>query len=176
MLKKHWLIILLAFVLPLVAVFAWWGGFNRVEISEAERGPYRFAYLDHTGDYARLPETQARVRALMAQQNLAAGAAITVLLDDPRKVARSQLRARTGYLIGPGVQPAAPLLLGEIPARRVLVARVRAAALLAPSKAYQALHDHLAMQNGDIRMPTVEIYDSPPEVYRVGELSVEMER
>ncbi|MEO1767860.1 GyrI-like domain-containing protein [Thiobacter aerophilum] len=176
MLKKNWLIILLAFVLPLIAVFAWWGGFNSVEISEAERGPYRFAYLEHTGDYARLPETQARVRALMAQQNLARGAAITVLLDDPRTVPKNQLRARTGYLIAPSAQPATPLRLGEIPTRRVLVARVRAAALLAPSKAYQALHDHLAAQHTDIRMPTVEIYDSPPEVYRIGELSVEMER
>lgn len=176
MFKKHWLAILLAFVLPLVAIFAWWGGFNRVEIVEAERGPYRFAYLDHQGDYSKLPETQARVRALMDAQGLARGPSITVLLDDPRKVAPGQRRARTGYLVQPGVTVRVPLKLGEIPLRRVLVARVRAAALLAPSKAYQALHDHLAAQGGEIRMPTVEIYDSPAEIYRMGEMSVEMER
>lgn len=174
--KKHWLIVLIAFVLPLVLVFAWWGGFSRVEIIEAERGPYRFVYLDHRGDFSKLPETQARVRALLAEQKIGHGAAITVLLDDPRKVPSRDLRARTGYLVGPGIEVREPLKLGEIPRRPVLVAKVRAAALLAPSKAYQALYEYLKARQRDIRMPTVEIYDSPPEVYRVGELSVEMER
>lgn len=176
MLKKHWLVILLAFVLPLLGVFAWWGGFSRVHIGEAERGPYHFAYLEHQGDLSRLPQTQARVRALLDEQKLARGASITVLLTDPRKVQRGEVKAQTGYLIAPTAAVQSPLKRGEIPARRVLVARVRAAALLAPSKAYQALYEHLAAQGMDIRMPTVEIYDSPPEIYRVGELSVEMER
>lgn len=176
MLRKHWLAILLAFVLPLIAVFAWWGGFNRVEILEAERGPYRYVYLDHRGDYAKLPETQQRVRTLMDEQKIPRGPSITVLLDDPRRVPPGERRARTGYLVQGDVAVRDPLKLGEIPARRVLVARVRAAALLAPSKAYQALHDHLSAQGGSIVMPTVEIYDSPPEIYRMGEMSVEMER
>jgi len=174
--KKHWLAILVAFVIPLIAVFGWWGGFNSVTITEAQRGPYRFAYLAHQGDYSKLPETQSKVRRALDGQKIGRGAAITVLLDDPRKVQRSQLRAQTGYLIDPAAQVAEPLKIGTIPTRPVLVARVRAAALLAPSKAYQALHDHLQTRQMEIRMPTVEIYDSPAEVYRVGELSVEMGR
>jgi DNA gyrase inhibitor GyrI len=176
LLKKHWLSILLAFVVPLIAVFWWWGGFNTVTIMEAERGPYRFAYLEHQGDYAKLPEIQHQVRRALEQQHIAPGAAITVLLDDPRKVARNQLRAQTGYLVGPSVNVDGDLKMGTIPARRVLVAHVHATAMLAPSKAYQALHEYLGQQQMDIKMPTVEIYDTPPEIYRVGELSVEMER
>jgi effector-binding domain-containing protein len=98
------------------------------------------------------------------------------LLDDPRKVERSQLRARTGYLIDPSAQVGDKVRVGTIPVRPVLAAQVHAAALLAPSKAYQALHDYLKARQLEIKMPTVEIYDSPAEVYRVGELTVEMER
>lgn len=174
--KKQWLIIVLAFLLPLFGVFAWWGGFNRVEITEAQAGPYRYVYLEHTGDYGNLPKTQARVRALMEEQKIPRGASITVLLDDPRKVPRDRLRARTGYLVGPGVMAQEPLRLGEIPRRPVLVASVRAAALLAPSKAYQALHEYLQQRRRELVMPTVEIYESPSEIYRMGVMQVEMER
>jgi DNA gyrase inhibitor GyrI len=174
--KKHWLSILVAFVIPLVAVFGWWGGFSTVSITEAQRGPYRFAYLEHQGELSKLPQTQRKVREALAAQHVASGASITVLFDDPRKVARTELRAQTGYLLDATAQVSEPLKLGTIPARPVLVAEVRAAALLAPSKAYQALHDHLKARQSEIRMPTVEIYDSPAEVYRVGTLSVEMGR
>lgn len=176
MLKKHWLSILVAFVLPLAAVFWWWGGFSAVSITEAQRGPYRFAYLDHQGDFSKLPETQRKVRQLLDQQHVSAGATITILLDDPRKTERKNLRAQTGYLLDASAAVAEPLKVGTIPARPVLLAEVRAAALLAPSKAYQALHDHLKARQSEIRMPTVEIYDSPAEIHRVGVLSVEMER
>lgn len=176
MLKKHWLAILVAFVVPLVTVFWWWGGFSSVTIMEAQRGPYRFAYLDHRGDYSKLPETEYKVRQSLDAQGIRYGSAITVLLDDPRKTQRSQLRAQTGYLIDSSVPVGAPLKVGTIPARPVLVAQVHAAALLAPSKAYQALYEYLKQRRLEIRMPTVEIYDSPTEIYRVGGLSVEMER
>jgi DNA gyrase inhibitor GyrI len=176
LLKKHWLAILLAFVVPLLAVFWWWGGFNSVSITEAQRGPYRFAYLDHQGDYSKLPETEGRVRRALDEQGIRRGAAITVLLDDPRKVQRSELRAQTGYLVDPAAAVNPPLKVGVIPARPVLVAQVHAAALLAPSKAYQALYEYLKQRQLEIRMPTVEIYDSPAEVYKIGDLSVEMGR
>ncbi len=172
--RKSWLPILFAFVLPILAVYAWWGGFSRVDILEAERGPYVYAYLEHRGDIARIPKTEQLARAALQAQQIAAGMAITVLLDDPRRVPRDALRAQVGFLIDPAVAVAAPLQRGEIPVRRVLVAQVRAAALLAPSKAYQALHEHLAAQGRTIRMPTVELYDSPPQIYRMGMFHVEM--
>jgi len=57
----------------------------------------------------------------------------------------------------------------------VLMARVHAGILIAPSKAYQALYDHLKPMGLDISMPTVEIYRAGDSVARVGELPVEME-
>lgn len=174
--KKHWLSILVAFIVPIIVVFWWWGGFNSVNIAEAQRGPYRYAYLEHHGDLSKLPETQRKVRQAMETQHLKAGAMITVLLDDPRKVEKKSLRAQTGFLLDASAMVAEPLKLGSIPVRPVLVADVHATAILAPSKAYQALHDYLKPRQAEIRMPTVEIYTAADEVYRVGSLSVEMER
>ena len=59
---KKFLPFLLAFVLPLVLIYGWWGGFNPVEITETAAGPYTYAYLEQKGDYSRLPDLAARAR------------------------------------------------------------------------------------------------------------------
>ncbi len=172
--KKTWLPILLAFVLPLLLVYAWWGGFRSVQIEQGERGPYAYAYLVHNGSLSNLPDTQRKVWQALSEQGITPGKSINVLFDDPRKVAGSKLRAHTGYLIQVGDTVRAPLLRGEIAKRSVLIGHVQAAALIAPSKIYQALYDHLKAQNRDIVMPAVEVYDSPLEVSSVGVLTVEV--
>lgn len=173
---KPWLPMIGAFVIPLVAIYTWWGGFRSVNVSETERGPYVYAYLDHAGDFAKLSKTQSKVRAALKEQGLAADTPISVLLDDPRKVERAKLRAQTGFLIDPNAALKPPLKRGEIARRPVWVAQVQAVVLLAPGKAYQALADHLQTRQQDIRMPTVELYESPPEPWRIGQFSVEMAR
>ena len=176
MLKKTWVPILFAFVLPLLMVYGWWGGFNSVRIEQGERGPYTYAYLEHNGKLSKLPGTQQKVWQALNAQGLNPGSSINVLFDDPRHVASGKLRAHTGYLIEPTETIRAPLLRGEIAKRSVLIGRVQAAALLAPGKTYQALFDYLKTQQRDISMPTVEIYISPLEVTRVGEFTVEMQQ
>lgn len=172
---KKFLPFLLAFLLPLVAVYAWWGGFSPVEIREQSRGPYTYAYLEHTGDYAKLPKVQAQVLHELNKAGIEAGDAITVLYSNPDVVAKGARRARTGYLIPAGARPAAPLLKAEIPHRPVLATHVRAAILLAPSRAYQALDSYLQARNRGIVMPTVEIYEAADSIYKMGGLTVEMD-
>ena len=59
---------MLAFILPLLMVYAWWGGFNSVRIEQGERGPYTYAYLEHNGKLSKLPDTHRyRVRARPAR-------------------------------------------------------------------------------------------------------------
>ena len=174
--KKTWLPILLAFVFPLLMIYSWWGGFNSVRIEQSERGPYTYAYLEHSGKLSKLPETQHKVWKALNAQGINPGSSFNVLFDDPRQVASSKLRAHTGYLIEPNETPQAPLLRGEIAKRPVLMGRVQAAALLAPGKTYQALYDYRKKQQRDITMPTVELYISPLDVKRVGEFIVEMQQ
>lgn len=171
---KKFLPFLLAFVLPLLGIYAWWGGFAPVHIGEATRGPYTYAYLEHTGDYAKLTEPQAHVLHDLKQAGIAPGHTITVLYSNPDIVPRAQRRARAGYLVPAGARPPAPLQVDLIPARQVLTASVQAGIMLAPSRAYQALDDYLQARGRGIAMPTVEIYEAADSVWRMGVLTVEM--
>lgn len=174
MLLKRLAPFLLAFVLPLLATFAWMGGFNSVEIAPATRGPYTYAYVEHTGDYAKLPDAQHEARQALRQQGIAAGLGIAVLYSNPDVVAKGARHARAGFLVAPGSVVAEPLRLDTLAARPVLVARVQASPRLAPSKAYAALDKYQQARRRGIVMPTVEIYQPSDKPYRMGVLSVEM--
>lgn len=174
MLLKRIAPFLLAFVLPLILAYAWWGGFNPVDIREEIRGPYYYAYLDHSGDYAKLPEAQEQALSALRAQNIPHGHAINVLYSNPDVVARPDRRARSGYLLAEGTPVAVPLKVDVIPARKVLRARVQASYLLAPSRAYQALDSHLQSAGRGIIMPTVEIYEHARGSLSMGILTVEM--
>lgn len=165
---------LLAFVLPLVLVYAWWGGFSEVQIGEATAGPYTYVYLEQKGDYSKLPELAGEVRKEMDAAGIAPGKPITVLYSNPDLVDVGERVGRTGYLVGPDVRVKPPLMLDTIPARPVLSVRVQAGSLLAPSKAYLALDRHLQAQGRGIHMPTVEIYEPSDSPMSMGRLTVEM--
>ncbi len=171
---KKYLPFLLAFVLPLVVVYAWWGGFSVVQISTEQRGPYTYAYLEHTGDYVKLTDTQLQVRKALEGAGIRPGHAFTILYSNPDVVPRYERRARTGFLVMPGTQVREPIRVDSLPRREVLTARVRAAVLLAPSRAYQALDGYLQARGTGIRMPTVEIYEDSDDFFTMGRLTVEV--
>lgn len=167
---------LLAFVLPLLLVYTWWGGFNPVQIENSTGGPYTYAYLESQGDYSKLPDKAVEAREILVAAGIDAGKPITVLYSNPDLVDVGKRRARTGYLVQPGAKVPLPLEVDTIPARPVLVARVRAGSMLAPGRAYSALDNHLQGLGQGIRMPTVEIYDVADSVMSMGQLTVEVER
>lgn len=167
---------LLAFVLPLVAIFAWWGGFRSVSIEEDVAGPYTYAYLERKGDYSKLPELAGEVAEELAAQKIQAGLPITVLYSNPDLVDVGDRVGRTGFLLPAGAQVRLPLMQDTIPARPVIIARIQAGSLLAPSKAYAALDRHQQARGRGIAMPTVEIYESSGSPLRMGVLTVEMDQ
>ena len=167
---------LLAFVLPIVAIYAWWGGFGPVDIREGMGGPYTYVYLEQQGDYSKLPDLAEEVRGLLKDGKVKVGQPITVLYSNPDLVDVGKRRARTGYLIAPGTRVRAPLQIDVLPARQVLYARLRAGLLIAPSRAYPALDRYLQARGGGIQMPTVEIYQPSGSPLRMGLFTVEMPR
>ncbi len=171
---KKFLPFLLAFVLPILVVYAWWGGFSPVEIRQEVRGPYTYAYLEHTGDYSKLPEVAEEVRDRLRDGKVAHGLPITLLYSNPDLVDVGKRKSRTGYLVAPGTQVRAPLQIDSMPVRPVLLAQVKAGPLIAPSRAYPALDSYLQARGEGIRMPTLEIYESSGSPLRMGLLTVEM--
>lgn len=174
MLIKKLLPFLLAFVLPLAAIYAWWGGFSPVAITEEVRGPHVYAYLEHSGDYSKLPELTEEARDLLKASRVTPGLSLTVLFSNPDLVNVGERRAHAGFLVPEGAQVRAPLKIGHIPARRVALARVQAGPLLAPSRAYPALDRWSQSRGRGITMPTVEIFEPSGTPLRMGVLYVEM--
>lgn len=175
MFRKQWPAFVLAFVVPLVAVFWWWGGFATVEVIETEAGPYRYGYSPYEGPISNMRKSQRAVLDKFTAAGVDAGDTISVILTDPRQ-ANGKVRAELGYLLADGAPVPAGLQEGRIARRPVYVARVRAAVLLAPSKAYQALADSLAERGQAIVMPTVERYQPAGQASRIGVFTLEMNR
>lgn len=175
MFKKQWPAFLLAFVFPILAVFWWWGGFNTVEVSETVAGPYRYAYLDYEGPISNMRKSQRAALDKFTEARVAAGDTISVILTDPR-ASHGTVRAQLGYVLADGAPVPPGLKEGRIERRPVYAARVQAAVLLAPSKAYQALADTLKPLGKDLVMPTVELYRPAGQVGRIGVFTLEMNR
>jgi hypothetical protein len=111
----------------------------------------------------------------LAAQKIQAGLPITVLYSNPDLVDVDKRVARTGFLLPPDARVRPPLSQDTIPARPVLVARIQAGSLLAPSKAYAALDHYQQARGRGIVMPTVEIFAPAGTPLRMGTLTVEME-
>jgi hypothetical protein len=174
-LKKQWPAFVLAFILPLLAVYWWWGGFNAVRVGETEAGPYRYAYLDYEGPINNARKTQRKALDEFNAAKVTAGDTFSVILTDPR-ADNGKVRAQLGYTLAEDVPLPDGLKEGRIERRPVYVVEVNAAVLLAPSRAYQALADTLEMRGQDIVMPTVERYRPSGKIGRVGTFTLEMNR
>lgn len=157
MTNKHWPYFLLAFALPLLLVFWWWGAFTSPAVENLPRPALRYAYLISEGDYSKVEDRQYEVRDLLKQQGIAAGQAITLIEHDPRITPGAQRQAQAGIMIASDA-PAlkAPLQNGQLPERRALVVKARAHPFLAYGKAYGALLDYLKAQNIVLRLPVAE--------------------
>ena len=175
MFKKQWPAFVLAFVLPLLTVFWWWGGFNAVNVTETEAGPYRYAYLDYEGPISNMRKSQRAVQEKFDIAKVEAGDTISVILTDPR-AAHGKVRAQLGYILADNAPLPGGLKEGRIARRPVYAAHVQAAVLLAPSKAYQALSDTLEPHGLSIVMPTVELYRPAGQANRIGTFTLEMNR
>ena len=165
--KKNWLYFLLFFVVPIAVVFWMMGAFNSATIEFAQRGPYHYVYIVHVGRYDKLLDKQTQVYQMLKDQGIVPQAPIALLLTDPEVTSRKDLHSQAGYMVDAGAKVREPLLVGDIPARRVLLVKVKANPLLAPSKAYKALTDYLTTHQMKLVLPTVEIYQG-------GVLTVEM--
>lgn len=175
MFRKQWPAFVLAFLLPLVAVFWWWGGFASVSITTTEAGPYRYAYLDYDGPISNMRKTQRSALEKFTAAQVEAGDTISVILTDPR-ADNGKVRAQLGYLLAETAPVPAGTKEGRIARRPVYAARVQAAVLLAPSKAYQALSETLEAEGRSLAMPTVELYKPAGQANRIGTFTLEMDR
>lgn len=172
--KRTLLPFLLAFVFPLLAIYAWWGGFTEVTIVPAVRGPYTYVYLEQVGDYSKLQALELKAEQVLREQGIAVGRPITVLLSNPDTVIVTERRGRVGFEVAAGAVVKPPLAVDHLPARQALLVTLQAGRGLAPGRAYAALDAYLQRQGRGMVMPTVEHYTPATTAYRMGVFTVEM--
>ncbi|HWU81867.1 MAG TPA: GyrI-like domain-containing protein [Methylophilaceae bacterium] len=156
--KKQLPYFLIVFLVPVIAVLWWWGLFSSAKVEIAERGGYRYAYLDAQGVYSKLGKKRNEVLFTLDQQHIKAGAEITLMLSDPRTTPHEELKAQTGFIIDADATPQAPLKVATIPQRQVAVAEIRAHPLFAYGKAYSALLEYAKIRDTTLHLPTLEIF------------------
>lgn len=159
-LKKQHVYFVFVFALPIVWVLWWWGLFSSASIMVEERGNYTYAYMDAEDVYSKLDKKRDEVRFYLNKQHADIGAQITLILTDPRTTPHEKLRAKTGYLVNADFVAQAPLKLGHIAKRKVVVASIKAHPLFAYGKAYQALIAYANTTNSELQLPTVEIVNA----------------
>jgi hypothetical protein len=157
--KKQLPYFVLFFVLPVVAMLAWWGLFTSASLEIGTSPAYDYVYLDAEGPYSKLSSKQNEVLFYMKQQNIAHGGAISIVLTDPRTTSYKDLLARTGFLIDHPVEIKGPLKLGHIDPQKVAISQIKAHPLLAYGKTYSVLLDYCKKQNIKLQLPTVEIFN-----------------
>lgn len=158
-LKKSWIPFLVAFALPVLGVFAWWGLFSSPKVEVGEHGPYRYAFLEAEGPYSKLGAKRGEVDKLLREQGIIPGSAIAIIFDDPRNTERDKRRARTGFIIPESAAPKEPIKTDVLPKRKVLSATIKAHPVFAFGKAYGALLDFTKQHDMILHLPTVELYD-----------------
>jgi effector-binding domain-containing protein len=158
-LKKSWISFLVAFALPVLGVFAWWGLFSSATVEITQRGPYRYAYLDAEGPYSKLGAKRGEVDKMLREQGIEPGSSIAIIFDDPRTTETDRRHARTGFIIDERAMPKEPLKTDVLPERKVASASIKAHPIFAYGKAYGALLDFTRQHDMTLHLPTVELYD-----------------
>lgn len=117
---KGFLIILLAFTVTMLAVLAYMGAFERIEISEKDQGPFTFVYRDMSaGGMSKVREMTTALDLLLESRGVTHRRPLDVFFPDQR--------GEIGFAVE-GALPAQLTLLAaeakvrEIPVQRCMVA------------------------------------------------------
>lgn len=154
--NKQWPYFFLAFILPILVVFWWWGAFSTPDVQTLRLPAQHYAYLVSEGDYSKVEDKHHEVKDMLKQQGIEAGQMITLIEDDPRSTPSTKRRAQAGVVIAPQARPAPPLLIGDLPERQAVVVNARGHPFFVYGKAYGALLDYLKQHGMNLQLPVAE--------------------
>ena len=136
------------------------GAFKGVDIVEASQGPFTTVYLEHVGPYHKVNKIIEQVEKFMASQGAPCGRTFGEYMDDPQNVEEARLRSRVGCIVqtSPANLPEG-YKIGEIPARKYVVATFTGSPGIGPLKVYPRVNDFMLKQNLKQSGSVVEIYE-----------------
>jgi hypothetical protein len=166
---KWLLTVVLVLVLLAVAFSVYMGLFGKTPVHVKMMGPYTGIYEPFTGDYMKTGPVFQRVADSLKQDGVEVTKFFGIYFDDPRKVAKEQLRSEVGVLLEEKDIARAKELekkykVKTLDQRMSLVVdlpiRNRLSYALGPMKAYPALDAYAREKNLKV-VQVYEIYDVP---------------
>jgi len=166
------LIIVAVLLVTLVAVYAYYGGFEKVEIKIERAGGETIVYEEMTGDYAKTGEvTNNKVYYALLNDSVETYKGIGIFYDDPKKVAKENLRYEAGCILENNIDSAKLEILKEkykiktLPEKEYLVSEFpfkgMMSVLVGIMKVYPAVDKYLEGKNIKKADAMMEIYDVP---------------
>ncbi|HAE86884.1 TPA: hypothetical protein DCG86_02545 [Candidatus Marinimicrobia bacterium] len=150
-----------------------YGGFNQVNITRSNVGPYTLAYQVHQGDYRKIHVVMDRVfDALNEKKGFFTTLGFGLYYDKPGEVDTDSLRSIGGGILPSETDPqtlTCECKIAEFPNTNAVVAefpyRGKASVIFGAMKAHPAINQYL--KDHDIpHAPILEIYDVPDKKIR----------
>lgn len=167
---KTTLIILGAVAVLLVLVYAYYGGFKKINFHVETSGGETMVYESVTGDYSQTPKYTDKIYyALLNDEKIETTKGIGIFYDNPKNVAKDQLRSEVGCLLENADSTVISKLSGRyklktLPVDDYIVAEFPMKGglsfMVGILKVYPALNK-FSLENGFNDSPITEIYDVP---------------
>ncbi len=174
---KTTLIIIAVIVLLLVFVYAYYGGFKKINILVTKSGGETMVYESVTGDYKQTPKYTDKIYyALLNDEKIETTKGIGIFYDNPNNVAKEQLRSEVGCLLDHADSAVVAQLSGQyklktLPVDDYIVTEFPMKGglsfMIGILRVYPALNK-FSQENGYKDSPITEIYDVPNKkiIYR----------
>ena len=172
------LIIIAVSALVLLAIYAWLGGFKKIQFSVEETGGEVLVYESHIGDYKNAGKVIDKMYyALLNDEKVECFRGFGIYYDNPQKVEKSKLRADVGNILE---NPASEILTQLTPKYKIktldkqkyLVTEFpyknQMSIIIGIMKVYPALNRYISEHNLSEEGYVMEIYDVPGKkiIYR----------
>lgn len=175
---KLTLIIITGLATLTIAFYGYYGGFVKISIKESECGGETLVYEDMKGDYSQSGKVSDKVyHTLLEKHNITTYKGFGIYFDNPREVAKEDLRSMVGCILEEEDIDKVELLQADIKIRRYPATRYITAefpmkgfpsVILGIFKVYPALQEYCNANGYSVNTPVMEIWDKPNKkiIYR----------
>ena len=172
------IIIIAVFVVLIISIYAYFGGFSKVSFKIENQGGETIVYENLSGDYSQSPKVSDKVYYfLLNDEKIETTKGVGIYYDNPKKVEKNKLRSEIGCIIDNAdsvtlaklaekyqvkTLPEGDYVVTEFPFKGKL------SVLFGIMKVYPAL-EKFNKENVFLESPITEIYDVPNKkiVYRM---------
>lgn len=159
LLRRFVIAVILAVITIAIWLSIYLGGFKPVEITEAEKGPYKMVYQDHTGSYHTTVQAIEAVEAWAREKKVDCTESFGEYIDDANRVEESRLRSRGGCIVNEIPLPLPPALkIREIPKRKYVMALFEGSPGIGPMKVYPKAESYMRERGQVLDGAVIEIY------------------